>query len=121
MTSSPASGGLLGDLTRVRPGRTARASSYDQTGRNRDNWIVMPGEERTLADLEGPGFLTHLWMTQSCRIQPGPGQIDPHVVGVPMLEIHNALGVSWEVVDPDYYRKVLLKICLLYTSDAADE
>ena len=49
-------------------------------------------------------------MTQSCRIQPGPGQIDPAVVGVPMLEIHNALGVSWEVVDPDYYRKVLLKI-----------
>ena len=27
-----------------------------------------------------------------------------------MLEIHNALGVSWEVVDPDYYRKILLKI-----------
>jgi hypothetical protein len=27
-----------------------------------------------------------------------------------MLEIHNALGVNWEVVDPDYYRKVLLKI-----------
>ncbi len=70
----------------------------------------MPGEERTLADLEGPGFITHIWMTQSCRIQPGPGQIDPVVVGVPMLEIHNALGVSWEVVDPDYYRKVLLKI-----------
>ena len=52
-------------------------SSFDQTGRNRDNWIVMPGEERTLADLEGPGFITHIWMTQSCRIQPGPGQIDP--------------------------------------------
>lgn len=49
-------------------------------------------------------------MTQSCRIQPGPGQIDPAVVGVPMLEIHNALGVSWEVVDPDYYRKILFKI-----------
>ena len=29
---------------------------------------------------------------------------------MPVLEIHNALGVSWEVVDPDYYRKVLLKI-----------
>lgn len=27
-----------------------------------------------------------------------------------MLEIHNALGVSWEVVDPDYYRKVVLKM-----------
>ena len=70
----------------------------------------MPGEERTLADIEGPGFITHIWMTQSCRIQPGPGQIDPNVVGVPMLEIHNAFGVSWEVVDPDYYRKIVLKI-----------
>lgn len=102
--------GLLGDLTRARDARTARASSFDQTGRNRDNWIVMPGEERILADIEGPGFITHIWMTQSCRIQPGPGQIDPNVVGVPMLEIHNALGVSWETVDPDYYRKVLIKM-----------
>lgn len=70
----------------------------------------MPGEERVLADIEGPGFITHIWMTQSCRIQPGPGQIDPNSVGVPMLEIHNALGVSWEIVDPDYYRKIVLKI-----------
>jgi hypothetical protein len=110
MNAPSTPGGLLGDLTRARPGRSARASSFDQTGRNRDNWIVMPGEERTLADIEGPGAITHIWMTQSCRIQPGPGQIAPEVVGVPMLEIHNALGVSWEVVDPDYYRKILLKI-----------
>ncbi|ALJ19676.1 glycoside hydrolase family 172 protein [Microbacterium sp. No. 7] len=109
-TPSPQPAGMLGDLTRARAARTARVSSFDQTGRNRDNWIVMPGEERTLADIEGPGFITHIWMTQSCRIQPGPGQIDPAVVGVPMLEIHNALGVSWEVVDPDYYRKVVLKM-----------
>ena len=27
-----------------------------------------------------------------------------------MLEIHNALGVSWEVVDPDYYRKIVLRM-----------
>jgi hypothetical protein len=102
--------GLLGDLTVSRDSRTARASSFDQTGRNRDNWIVMPGEERVLADIQGPGFITHIWMTQSSRIQPGPGQIDPAVVGVPMLEIHNALGVSWEVHDPDYYRKIVLKM-----------
>lgn len=110
MTDTTRPSGLLADLTRHRRGRSARSSSFDQSGRNRDNWIVMPGQERTLADLEGPGFITHIWMTQSCRVQPGPGQIPPDVVGVPMLEIHNALGVSWEVVDPDYYRKVLLKI-----------
>lgn len=110
MTGAGPRQGLLADLTRTRDARSARASSWDQTGRNRDNWLIMPGEERVLADIEGPGCLTHIWMTQSCRRQPGPGQIPADVVGVPMLEIHNALGVSWEVVDPDYYRKVVLKI-----------
>ena len=102
--------GLLSSLTKLSTARTARASSWDQTGRNRDNWIIMPGEERVLADIQGPGSITHIWMTQSCRIQPGPGQISPELVGVPMLEIHNALGVSWEVVDPDYYRKIVIKM-----------
>nr|WP_281353659.1 glycoside hydrolase family 172 protein [Phytoactinopolyspora mesophila] len=27
-----------------------------------------------------------------------------------MLEIHNALGVNWEITDPDYYRKVLIRM-----------
>jgi hypothetical protein len=108
MTSGPH--GLLADLTRVRDARTARAASWDRTGRNRDNWVIGPGESATLADLEGPGCITHLWMTQSCRLTPGPGLIPPSMTGVPMLEIHNALGVNWEIVDPDYYRKVLLKI-----------
>jgi D-arabinan exo alpha-(1,3)/(1,5)-arabinofuranosidase (non-reducing end) len=110
MTTAGPTMGLLADLTRTRDSRSARASSWDQTGRNRDNWIIMPGEERVLADLQGPGCITHIWMTQSCRLHPGPGQIPADVVGVPMLEIHNALGVSWEVVDPDYYRKIVLKI-----------
>jgi hypothetical protein len=110
MTNPALPTGLLADLTTVHDRRSGRASSFDQGGRNQDNWIIMPGEERTLAELTGPGWITHIWMTQSCRIQPGPGQIDPAVVGVPMLEIHNALGVSWEVVDPDYYRKIVLKI-----------
>jgi hypothetical protein len=108
MSSGPH--GLLADLTRVRDARSARSSSWDQSGRNKDNWVVGPGESVVLADLEGPGCVTHIWMTQSCRITPGPGLIPPELVGVPMLEIHNALGVNWETVDPDYYRKILLKI-----------
>lgn len=108
MTSGPV--GLLADLTRIRDARSARAASWDQSGRNRDNWVIGPGEEVTLADIAGPGCITHIWMTQSCRLTPGPGLIPPAVSGVPMLEIHNALGVNWEVVDPDYYRKILLKI-----------
>ena len=51
-------------------------------------------------------------MTQFCRRVLGPGVIDPHMghYVAPIFEIHNALGLNWEVSDPDYYRKILLKI-----------
>ena len=49
MFPSPPPAGIFGDLTRRRSARSARLSSFDQSGRNRDNWIVMPGEERVLA------------------------------------------------------------------------
>ncbi|HEX72672.1 MAG TPA: DUF2961 domain-containing protein, partial [Candidatus Hydrogenedentes bacterium] len=51
-------------LTRYRQAKTARCSSWDVTGRNRDAWILKPGETRVLADLRGPGCITHIWMTQ---------------------------------------------------------
>lgn len=108
MTSGPY--GYLSDITKLHDARSGRASSWDQTGRNRDNWVIAPGATVTLAEIEGPGCITHIWMTQSCRETPGPGLIPAGMSGVPMLEIHNALGVNWEVVDPDYYRKILLKI-----------
>lgn len=105
-------GDILGGLTQLRDARSARASSWDPSGRNQDNWIIPPGESIVLADLEGPGCITHIWMTQFCRRILGPSLLDPASVGqtVPVLEIHNALGLNWEVPDPDYYRKVLLKI-----------
>lgn len=111
MVSGP-QGGVLAALTRVRDVRSARASSWDPSGRNQDYWVMPPGESIVLADLEGPGCITHIWMTQFCRRVLGPGLLDPVQVGqtVPVLEIHNALGLSWEAPDPDYYRKVLLKI-----------
>jgi hypothetical protein len=56
--------GLLDDLTRMKDATTLRASSWDTTGRNSDAWGIEPGETRTLADLEGPGTITHIWMTQ---------------------------------------------------------
>jgi len=63
-----------------------------------------------LADIEGPGCITHIWMTQFCRRVLGPSLIDPAHCMIAFLEIHNALGVNWEVSDPDYYRKVLIKM-----------
>ena len=51
-------------LAAITSGRTGRASSWDRTGRNDDAWNIEPGERRVLADIEGPGTITHLWMTQ---------------------------------------------------------
>jgi hypothetical protein len=99
-------------LARVRQARSARASSFDHRGRNQDGWLIGPSETRTLADLEGPGCITHLFMTQFCRRTLGPGLVDPLVSAesAPVNEIHNALGLTWEEADPDYYRKVVLRV-----------
>ena len=51
-------------LATITDGRTGRVSSWDTSGRNRDRWLLAPGETRVLADLEGPGVITHLWFTQ---------------------------------------------------------
>lgn len=56
---------LLSSLTRVKAARTLRASSWDTSGRNADAWTIGAGETRVLADLEGPGCITHIWMTQT--------------------------------------------------------
>ena len=45
-------------------GGTGRCSSWDTTGRNQDRWLIGPGETRVLADIDGPGVITHLWFTQ---------------------------------------------------------
>ncbi|CDM63230.1 MULTISPECIES: glycoside hydrolase family 172 protein [Rhizobium] len=109
---------MLADLTRTKRARTRRLSSWDQEGRNQDYWLIGPGETVTLADITGPGCITHIWTTQFCRRTLGPSVIDP-VLGqyiAPVNEIHNALGVTWEEADPHYYRKVLVRI----TWDNAD-
>lgn len=55
---------MFGDITRITNGRTKRASSWDTRGRNGDAWRIAPGETRVLADIRGPGKITHIWMTQ---------------------------------------------------------
>jgi hypothetical protein len=52
------------EIARIRNRKTGRCSSYDITGRNGDAWSLGPGESRVLADLKGPGQITHIWMTQ---------------------------------------------------------
>ena len=104
--------GFLQNVANLRDARTGRSSSWDQSGKNQDYWVIPPGEEVVLTELIGPGCVTHLWMTQFCRRLIGPGLIEPELGSyvAPVFEIHNALGVNWEEPDPFYYRKVILKI-----------
>jgi hypothetical protein len=55
---------LLAEIARLRNRTTGRSSSWDVSGRNADFWTIPPGETRVLADLAGPGYITHIWMTQ---------------------------------------------------------
>ncbi|MFH1477377.1 MAG: glycoside hydrolase family 172 protein [Verrucomicrobiota bacterium] len=50
-------------LAQIKDAKTGRCSSWDTTGRNSDAWTIAPGETRVLADIKGPGQITHVWMT----------------------------------------------------------
>ena len=102
----------LSGLAHLRDARSGRASSWDQTGRNKDYWLLAPGSTAVLADLEGPGAITHIWMTSFCRRIIGPSIQVPelHADVPPVTEMETAIGVNWETNDPDYYRKVLIRI-----------
>ena len=53
----------LTSLPRLRNYTSHRVSSFDKTGGNRDAWQIKSGERKTLADIEGPGCIKHIWMT----------------------------------------------------------
>jgi len=56
----------LGGLPYVKPGRSLRRSTWDQTGGNRDFVVVPPGETHVVAEIEGAGVVEHIWMTARC-------------------------------------------------------
>lgn len=56
----------LSELPYLKNYTVERASSYDRTGANDDgNWknAIKSGEQRTIATLNGPGIITHVWIT----------------------------------------------------------
>ncbi len=55
---------MISSLPLLRKRKTGRVSSWDTRGRNRDFLLVPPKSSRTLADIQGPAQITHLWMTQ---------------------------------------------------------
>ncbi len=61
----PGRGADLAGIDRPQPGRAMRASSADPDWRN-GNWDargIPPGETLTIAELEGPGRIRHIWFT----------------------------------------------------------
>lgn len=80
-------GSSLRDLPRLRSAHRSRESSWDTSGGNDDRITVQPGNTVTLASLEGPGAITHIWCTVALPHREGPA-----------------------VVEPDYLRRLVLRI-----------
>ncbi|GMW00448.1 MAG: hypothetical protein AMXMBFR84_15850 [Candidatus Hydrogenedentota bacterium] len=57
--------GGLDDLSNLKPGRSMRSSSSDPNWEagNGDAHPIPPGETLTIAELEGPGVISHIWNT----------------------------------------------------------
>lgn len=55
--------GPLASLATAKDFRAKRISSWDTTGGNADAWPIEPGETKTLAEIDGPGSISHIWFT----------------------------------------------------------
>lgn len=104
--------GMFQDLTKVKSARNGRLASWDQRGMNQDYWVIPAGETISLGEVDGPGCITHIWMTSSCRRVVAPSILNPELnaLSAPVNEIHPALGVIHDDYDPFYYRKALIRI-----------
>ncbi len=60
-------GSPMSGLAMLREGSSARASSFNRTGANRDFIELRPGETKTLADLKGAGIIRHIWCTTNAN------------------------------------------------------
>ncbi|MCH2279196.1 MAG: DUF2961 domain-containing protein [Vicinamibacterales bacterium] len=67
-TSSQSGSSALSTLPVLRNYTNHRVSSHDRTGANDDgNWQnpIQVGETRTIAEIDGPGIISHIWITIS--------------------------------------------------------
>ncbi len=55
----------LSNIARIRPFRSRRESSFDRSGGNRDAIPIKPGKRHTLAEIDGPACIKHIWSTNS--------------------------------------------------------
>jgi hypothetical protein len=57
---------FLDHLAKSQNYRAKRVSSYDRTGGNDDYRPIKKGETLSLAEIKGPGQISHIWFTISC-------------------------------------------------------
>jgi hypothetical protein len=64
--------GTLDDLPKLKDFKAGRQSSADPSGGNADgrqDLPIQPGETREMASIEGPGAITHIWVTIASKDQ----------------------------------------------------
>ncbi len=54
-------------LPYLKSSRLLQISSFDSTGGNNDRINLHPGEKATIAQIQGPGVITHIWVTIDSR------------------------------------------------------
>ena len=50
-------------IYRAKNFRAKRVSTYDRSGGNIDSIRIAPGETKVIANISGPGIISHIWMT----------------------------------------------------------
>ncbi len=68
--AEPSADGVLGNLPELKSFKALRVSSADVTGGNADGGQtnpIQPHEERVLAEIDGAGAITHIWVTIASR------------------------------------------------------
>ncbi len=55
----------LRDIAKLRRFKRKRVSSYDPSGGNKDYWEFAPKERKTIAEIQGAGCITHIWVTMT--------------------------------------------------------
>jgi hypothetical protein len=65
----------LRGIAKLRNVRTRRFSSFDRTGGNDDRLHIDSGATVTIAEVSGPGIVTHIWNTIACSDELWPRKI----------------------------------------------
>ncbi len=75
------------------------SSSSPNPGSNNDSWTPIPGETVVLADLQGPGVVTHIWLTIAANEYAWPRLLRLRVYydGSPEASVDTPVGDFWAV------------------------